>query len=87
MKKRYIILSVLLMILVIISGIFIYQKKQKVITIGIYSDSSWDVPNDNEYKFIDYIVKKFEKEHPNVKVKYESGINKNDYLEWLSLLI
>lgn len=54
------------MILVIISGIFIYQKKQKVITIGIYSDSSWDVPNDNEYKFIDYVVKKFEKEHPNV---------------------
>src|SRR5699024_2372517 len=84
MKKRYIILSVLLMILVIISGIFIYQKKQNVITIGIYSDSSWDVPNDNEYKFIDYVVKKFEKENPNVKVKYESGINKNDYLEWLS---
>ena len=84
MKKRYIILSVLLMILVIISGIFIYQKKQKVITIGIYSDSSWDVPNDNEYKFIDYVVKKFEKENPNVKVRYESGINKNDYLEWLS---
>src|SRR5699024_3407541 len=68
MKKRYIILSVLLMILVIISGIFIYQKKQNVITIGIYSDSSWDVPNDNEYKFIDYVVKKFEKETPNVKV-------------------
>lgn len=84
MKKRYIILSVVLIVLVIISGIFIYQKKQKVITIGIYSDSSWDVPNDNEYKFIDYIVKKFEKENPNVKVKYESGINKNDYLEWLS---
>lgn len=73
--KRYIILSVLLMILVIISGIFIYQEETKVITIGIYSDSSWDVlmiMNTNSL----IMSWKIRKRTPNVKVKYESGINK-----------
>ena len=28
-------------------------------------------------------IKKFEKEHPGVKVHYETGIRKEDYSEWL----
>lgn len=84
MKKLSSLLGVLLLLLFLGGGWYFYQKSPKVITIGYYSDSSWEVPNDQEYKFIDYAIKKFEKENPHVKVKYESGISKNDYLAWLS---
>lgn len=52
--------------------------------LGIYSGGSWDVPNAKEYQLIDQVVARFEKEHPNVKVIYESGISKEDYSVWLS---
>lgn len=42
------------------------------------------MPNDDCYKIIDETIKEFEKEYPNVKVKYTSGILKEDYSEWLS---
>lgn len=30
------------------------------------------------------VIKEFEKEYPNVTIKYESGVMKDDYSEWLS---
>ena len=33
---------------------------------------------------IDQVIKEFEKEYPNVTIKYESGVMKDDYSEWLS---
>ena len=33
---------------------------------------------------IDYAIRRFEKENRGVKIKYESGLEKNDYMDWLS---
>ncbi len=49
----------------------------------MFAESNWDVKNANAYVIIDDAKKKFEKEHPGVKVHYETGIRKEDYSEWL----
>ncbi|RDU23570.1 ABC transporter substrate-binding protein [Anaerosacchariphilus polymeriproducens] len=59
-------------------------KQVKVITFGMFIDNSWDSSDNNSTKVIEHAIKKFEKEHPGVRVKYESGICKNDYSEWLT---
>lgn len=70
----------------LIGGWLIYnqQFKKVELRLGIYSGSSWDVPNGNEYQLVDQVIARFEKAHPNVKVTYESGISKEDYSLWLS---
>lgn len=59
-------------------------SKEKVLTVGVFSDSYWGVESGYANKIIDDAITRFEKEHPDVKVKYESGIMKEDYSEWLS---
>ncbi|MCO7153832.1 extracellular solute-binding protein [Anaerobutyricum hallii] len=64
---------------------FLVPKQGKIVlTFGMFSGNQSDVPNDDCYKIIDETIKEFEKEYPNVKVKYTSGILKEDYSEWLS---
>ena len=64
---------------------FIYvAQSPKTLTLGFYSDSSWDVRNDKGYSFIDHAIKEFEKQNPNVKIKYDSGIRQKNYLDWLA---
>ncbi|MFC6994124.1 ABC transporter substrate-binding protein [Streptococcus loxodontisalivarius] len=67
-------------------GYMIYQTyfAKQVIRIGVYSGSSWDVPSGQDNNLLDETIARFEKEHPNVEVVYESGISKNDYSDWLS---
>lgn len=80
-------LSVAITIMAIVGAIsayFINKSKTTTLTIGVYTGSSWDVPNNQQYHMINYAVRKFERQHPNVKIKYESGIRKSDYLNWLS---
>lgn len=60
------------------------SMQKKVLFIGTYAGSSWDVPSGQEYQFLDDVIKRFEKAHPNVDVKYESGVSKEDYSSWLS---
>lgn len=60
------------------------QSKEVVLQFGMFAGSQWNVPNDDYYKIIDETIEEFEKENPNVKVKYTSGILKNDYSEWIS---
>ena len=43
-----------------------------------YHTSKWD------QLYPDETIKEFEKEYPNVTIKYESGVMKDDYSEWLS---
>ena len=50
----------------------------------MFAGNKWDVPDDNCYQMIDQVIKEFEKEYPNVTIKYESGVMKDDYSEWLS---
>ena len=54
------------------------------LTIGIFAGSNWDVPQGETYAIIDEVIKDFERENPRVKVKYVSGIKKEDYSEWLA---
>lgn len=58
--------------------------KEKILKIGVFSDNYWGVQNGYANKIIDDAIARFEKEHPDVVVQYESGIMKTDYSEWLS---
>ena len=60
------------------------MNKEKILTVGVFSDNYWDVQNGYAYKILDDAIAKFEEKHPDIKVKYVSGIMKADYSEWLS---
>lgn len=60
------------------------RKQEKVITIGVFSDSYWNVQNGYSYKIVDDAIEVFEKDHPDYRVEYVSGIMKEDYGEWLA---
>ena len=70
----------------LIAGVsYLIPKSGKtVITFGMFSGNQSDVPNDDCYKLIDETIEEFEKEYPNVEIRYTSGILKEDYSEWLS---
>lgn len=76
--------KIVILVLLIIIGFLCYNNRKKVLTIGIFAGSNWDVPTFDYYKMIDKTIARFEKEHPNVEVKYKSGILKEDYSSWLS---
>lgn len=59
-------------------------NQDKVITVGVFSDSYWEVPNGYSYRILEDAITVFESEHPGVRVEYVSGILKEDYSEWLS---
>lgn len=92
MKNKKNILIVSLSVLLVVSSIVIYcgtykefmEGKDKTVTIGLFSDSYWEVQNGYSYCVLDDAIKLFEKQNPGVKVEYTSGILKEDYSEWLS---
>ena len=61
-----------------------YLTRPKVLTVGIFAGSNWNVPESESYALMDEAIRRFEAEHPGVKVKYVSGIRKDDYAEWLA---
>ena len=61
-----------------------YLTRPKVLTIGLFAGSNWNVPEGDSYALLEEAVKRFEAEHPGVTVKYVSGIRKDDYSEWLA---
>lgn len=87
LKKRKKFIMVVLII--IIAGSFFaftrfwIARKNVVLTVGIFS-GSWNTPSENTYKILNDAILKFEKSHPGVKIKYSSGILKEDFSEWLS---
>lgn len=70
--------------LVTLSFVLWTSNQKKILRIGVYAGSSWDVPNSRENRVLDNIIRQFEKSYPNVKVVYESGIPKKDYDNWLA---
>lgn len=83
-KSRMILIAI---ISIALSTVFIFDQisaKDKSITIGFFVGSNWDVPNSESYTIIEDVIKRYEKKFPHVKVKYISGIQKDDYSEWLS---
>lgn len=73
-----------IVILVIAFAMYWSYNQTVVLRIGIFAGSNWDVPNGSGYKLIDTAIARFEKEHPNVKIEYTSGILKEDYSSWLA---
>lgn len=61
-----------------------FSQAPKVIRVGIFAGSNWNVPTGDSYAIVDAAIKSFEDEHPDVKVTYVSGIKKEDYAEWLA---
>lgn len=89
MKKKMLWWKQLIVVGLIISVVAIFfiinPKEEKVtLTFGMFAGNQWDVPDDDCYKIIDETIEQFEKDHPNVTVKYDSGILKNDYSEAIS---
>jgi multiple sugar transport system substrate-binding protein len=60
------------------------RPKTVTLEFGMFAGSNWDVADANSYEIIDRAIGKFERQHPNVKINYDSGILKADYSEWLS---
>ncbi len=56
----------------------------RILTVGIYAGSPWDVPQGQAYAFIDSVIARYETQHPGVKVRYTSGVTRTDYPEWLA---
>lgn len=83
-KLKLFLLGAALLLSVGAAAVFYESNKEQTITLGIYVDSSWNVPNSEGTKVIDYAIRRFEKENRGVKIKYESGLEKNDYMDWLS---
>lgn len=61
-----------------------YSNQNITLTFGVFAGSYWDVPNGDSYRIYEDAIERFEKKHPNVKVNFTSGIQKDDYSEWLS---
>ncbi len=57
---------------------------ERELTIGVFSDSYWEVQNGYSYYILNDAIELFEEQNPGVKVTYVSGILKEDYSEWLS---
>ena len=84
MKKRRFILSGLMGLFLLLACFFLYNKNSRpvILEFGMFTGSNWDVASANSFKIFDRAIADFEKNHPNVKIHYYSGIAKEDYSEW-----
>ncbi len=84
-KWNLVVLSILLVLSSILVGQIIYRHNTTtVLKVGVYAGSTWDVYSDQPYQWIDQAVSQFQKDHPKIRIEYESGIRKEDYMDWLS---
>ncbi|MDE7202469.1 MAG: extracellular solute-binding protein [Lachnospiraceae bacterium] len=91
--KNYknVVLSIVCLLLLLLSWAIYSDEYQKLpifdheaITIGVFSDSYWEVQNGYSYRILEDAIAIFEEQNPGVRVEYVSGILKEDYSEWLS---
>ncbi len=84
-KKIWFIVSILLVFIITLSSVYVtYSNRNITITFGMFAGSNWDVPNGNSYEIFEDAIARFEKENPNVKVEFVSGIQKDDYSEYIA---
>lgn len=83
-NKKSIVSTLVGSILLVLLYISSQTEKPTILEFGMFAGSNWDVANANSYTIIDKAISRFEEEHPNVEIHYDSGIQKNDYSEWLS---
>lgn len=90
LKRKNIYFSILGSVLFLVAlavmwkGFPSLSSGEEVITVGVFSDSYWEVQNGYSYHILEDAITLFEQENPGVKVEYVSGILKADYPEWLS---
>lgn len=92
LKKRKNLICMLTGVLFMLAALFLLVDgyklfsfgKEKVVTIGVFSDSYWEVQNGYSYQILEDAIAIFEEENPGVKVEFVSGILKEDYPEWLA---
>ncbi|MDC7236166.1 MAG: extracellular solute-binding protein [Sphaerochaetaceae bacterium] len=85
MKKIFTtLLPLILIIPIILMAIFVTNKREPTLEVGIFAGSNWNVASEDSYRNIDDAIKEFKKIHPNVNVHYYSGIRRDDYSAWLS---
>lgn len=81
------IIACTIIFITLLLGLFLFFKakySKPVLTIGVYTDSSWNVPNGDADRVTKLAIKKFKKKYPNVDVQYTAGIRKSDYNNWLT---
>lgn len=84
-KQGWLKVAGFLLIVLALFGVgYRHLTKPRLLYLGFYAGSSWGVPHANDYLVIDRAIERFEREHPGVKVVYDSGISKEDYSLWLS---
>lgn len=86
LKNKWLILIILLFTLCLMAslGAYMTYPREIVLEFGMFTGSNWDVANANSFVIIDKAIKRFESEHPNVKIHYYSGVRRDDYSEWYS---
>ena len=62
----------------------LFSGRERVITVGVFSDSYWEVQNGYSYRILEDAIALFEEQNEGVRVEYVSGILKEDYPEWLA---
>lgn len=83
-KKIAFLVSVIMLISLAGGCLSFGEGDETVLEFGMFVGSNWDVANANGYVIIDKAIERFEEQHPNVKIHYESGIPKDEYSEWLA---
>ncbi len=71
-------------VLVMTIVLLYYFHSKRVITLGFFTGSAWNVPDAYTYQLIDDVIEKYEADHPGIKVKFVSGIQKDDYSEYIA---
>lgn len=84
-SKKAVFIALGIVALALAVGFIIHKRQeQNVIRLGVFVGSPWGVPDPYTFEFLDEAIDRFEAEHPGVCVQYVSGIQRDDYSEWLS---
>ena len=65
-RMRYLTMFISALLLVPLSFVLWTSTQKKMLRIGVYAGSSWDVPNSRENRILDNIIRQFEKSHSQV---------------------
>ena len=85
MKFKIMLLAMIMLISFLLTSAHAsIQNEPRIIQIGVFAGSNWNVPNSDSYAILDNAIRRFEKQFPNIKVVYRSGTLKDDYSEWLA---
>lgn len=81
------ILIEIISICCLLSGCGVIPQRKITLTLGVITGSNWNVPNNGSTELLDEAIIQFEKDHPNVEIIYQCGIQPDDYKEYISQLI